>query len=257
MQEWRDVVGFEDDYEISSTGTVRSKDRVRKYYNSSRGKFYTMNLRGRVRTPSITFDGYEEVHLMKGKDINYYARVHRLVAEAFIPNPENKPFINHRDGNKRNNCVDNLEWCTAQENTRHAMLELHGNWQGKNSPTVRITCLDEDITFESLKAAAEHVSGNSSALLIAMKEQRPYKGHVFIHEHDLLSIENTSAYVDELFSKYRGRFTEVKIQCEQTHQVFKNIKELSEYLGIAYDVCYQAINQGKTIDNKLYRRITS
>ena len=67
----------------------------------------------------ITATGYKYVQL--NKDRHHYNRLlHRLIAIAFIPNPEAKPYVNHIDGNKLNNSIDNLEWCTAQENTEHA-----------------------------------------------------------------------------------------------------------------------------------------
>lgn len=69
--------------------------------------------------PKITKQGYAEVSLCS-KDGTLYLRVHRIVAETYIPNPENKPFVNHIDGNKLNNCVQNLEWVTHQENMEHA-----------------------------------------------------------------------------------------------------------------------------------------
>jgi hypothetical protein len=103
-EEWRSIRGYEGMYEISNLGRVKSLPR--KY------------VKGGIRKKVIC-KGYELVGLWKGEE-NYNAKVHRLVAEAFLPNPDNKPFVNHIDGNKRNNRIDNLEWCTPKENVAHA-----------------------------------------------------------------------------------------------------------------------------------------
>lgn len=75
--------------------------------------------RASVVKPKITKTGYAEVNLT-ASDRRLYLRVHRIVAEIYIPNPDNKPFVNHKDGNKLNNSVSNLEWVTHQENMEHA-----------------------------------------------------------------------------------------------------------------------------------------
>lgn len=203
---WLPIAGFEGEYEVSSDGQVRSMDRVRKYYNSRYNKMCSMKIRGRIRKPSISYDGYAEVHLQKSdSNKSYYARVHRLVASAFIPNPNNLPQVNHKDGNKLNNKVDNLEWVTAEDNTRHAIEKLHGFWMKKNSPTIRIKCLDEGIWFDSMQSAGKWAGGNSNNLIIAMNKNKPYKGHVFLREADLINLSiSEDDYVKHMMSRYRG-----------------------------------------------------
>lgn len=94
-------------YQIGSCGNIRNKNNGRINVPFDR------NRTGYIRT--ILFDG-------NGGKKRYF--VHRLVAQAFIPNPENKPMVNHIDGDKTNNCVENLEWVTASENMKHAYYTL-------------------------------------------------------------------------------------------------------------------------------------
>lgn len=104
-EEWKSIKGYEGLYEISSYGRVKSLS-----YKYKNGKVREEI----IRVPSITH-GYEFLKLNKnGESKNY--KIHRLVAEAFVPNPENKPEVDHIDTNKRNNMVENLRWVTRQEN---------------------------------------------------------------------------------------------------------------------------------------------
>ena len=107
---WKDIKGFEGFYKISNTGKVRSLPR-----NGTKKD-------GSILKPS-TYTGYAIVSLQKNGETSY-KRVHTLVAEAFIPNPDNKREVNHIDGNKTNNNVKNLEWCTSSENQLHAIYVL-------------------------------------------------------------------------------------------------------------------------------------
>lgn len=99
-EEWRDVVGFEEVYQVSSIGRVRNKKSKR------------------MRNIQTTPEGYKFVILHDAKHgiPNRTKGVHRLVAESFIPNPENKPCVNHKDETHDNNVVENLEWVTYKEN---------------------------------------------------------------------------------------------------------------------------------------------
>lgn len=102
---WKPVVGYEDLYEVSSFGRVKSLN-------------YNRTGKEKIRKPLKTKYGYLQVNLCKdGKPKNF--KVHRLVAENFIPNPLNLPQINHKDENKENNFVENLEFCDAQYNTNY------------------------------------------------------------------------------------------------------------------------------------------
>lgn len=103
MVKWRDIKGFKGLYQVSNTGLVRSI-RLKPY---------------KVLSLSIKPNGYVRVTLSKG-GLDKSKYIHRLVAEAFLPNPEGKPQVNHKDRNKLNNSKSNLEWMTSRENIRHA-----------------------------------------------------------------------------------------------------------------------------------------
>lgn len=106
---WKDVVGYEGLYAISNTGKLKSYDHL-----AANGHFH----RGMIITPVSTPDGYLRVGIYKnGKRKNVV--IHRLVAEAFLPNPNNYTQINHIDEDKTNNCVTNLEWCTPYYNLHY------------------------------------------------------------------------------------------------------------------------------------------
>lgn len=98
---WRPVPNYEGFYEVSNAGRVKSVYRYK-----------------RILKPMISNTGYERVDLFKNKVREQFS-VHRLVAMAFIQNPYNKPYVNHKDENKLNNCADNLEWVTPIENCNY------------------------------------------------------------------------------------------------------------------------------------------
>lgn len=116
QEEWKDVIGYEGVYQVSNFGNVKSLDRL----EASRGGSLKRRS-GKLLKQKTTEQGYATVHLRdKANDKESWPPVHRLVALAFLHNPEDKPTVNHKDGIKLNNNVSNLEWATQQEQTQHA-----------------------------------------------------------------------------------------------------------------------------------------
>ena len=109
MEQYVDIKGYEGQYQVSNQGNVRSIDRV----------VNNRNIKGKTLKPMMRRDGYNVVDLRRGKE-RKLAPIHRLVAQAFIDNPDNLGVVNHKDGDKTNNAVYNLEWVTQQGNMKHA-----------------------------------------------------------------------------------------------------------------------------------------
>lgn len=108
IEEWKDIKGYEGLYQVSNLGRVKSLKR------------------GSIRFGTLTHENYLRLKLYK--DGTYKNKnVHRLVAETFIPNPENKPTVNHIDEDKTNNMVSNLEWATIKENLNHGTRNIRAS----------------------------------------------------------------------------------------------------------------------------------
>jgi len=113
-EQWKPICNYENYYEVSNLGNIRSVDRYVKSKSNSR-----VLLKGKPMKYVVSIHGYKRITLCKdGKHKQFF--IHRLVALAFLKNSYNKPMINHIDGNKLNNELSNLEWCTHSENLLHA-----------------------------------------------------------------------------------------------------------------------------------------
>jgi len=166
---WRDIKGFEGLYQISIIGRVRSLDRV-----DSRGNYR----KGKALADVVSGNGYHQVNLWRDGKVEIKL-THRLMAKTFIPNPDNLPQVNHRDEDKGNNRVENLEWCTASYNTNYGTRNERA--AKANEQAIHVTdrsgnrCL-----FESIEKASKVLGLKPNSVSDCLHgRQKTHRGYSF------------------------------------------------------------------------------
>lgn len=195
MEEWKNIVGYEGKYQISSLGRVKSLN----YRNTGKEKILKQNIN----------KGYKEISLFDGKTKKIYL-VHRLVALHYISNPNNYPCVNHKDEDKTNNTVSNLEYCTYKynnnygtrncrisknkkgkyagenhyfygrhhtEETKHKMSKSHKNFKNEKNPRARkVICVNTREIFNYIKEVENKYNISSSSITQCCKNKRKSAG---------------------------------------------------------------------------------
>lgn len=118
---WKPVVGFEHSHEVSNLGNIRTIQREVPVENSTYGHTFLRRIPQRPVKTRPDKNGYSIANLAIAKEKTETVKAHRVVAQAFIPNPDNLPQLNHKNGVKDDNRASNLEWCTNLQNRRHAV----------------------------------------------------------------------------------------------------------------------------------------
>lgn len=184
-EEWRDVVGFEGRYIVSSFGRIASLSAsYTQGENVCRRK--PQLIKGRTGTSP-----YPSVVLSNGERGRRQILVHRIVASAFIPNPDNLPYINHKDENPRNNSIDNLEWCTQSYNCNYGghnerMAKTISETAYQKTKVVQLSLDGEYITtFDSIKEAADNLGIQRASISICCrKPNRTGRGFKWMYLSD-------------------------------------------------------------------------
>lgn len=177
-EEWRDVAGYEQYYQVSNKGRVRSKDRKCRA-NKNGERVY----KGRIINGHISQYGYIRV-VLKVRPKSEMVFLHRLVAQAFIPNKNNLPFVNHKDENPLNNCVENLEWCTKEyNNTYGTAIQRAKITRAKSGASTLVEKVDSQGNvverFMSIAQAAKENHVKRDVISYAIKTKRRMNGYVY------------------------------------------------------------------------------
>lgn len=166
---WKEIEGYEGRYEISSFGRIRS---------------YLQNkTSGRIRIGNLTKKGYLSVLLYDENGNSKWCPVHRLVASAFIGNPSNLPQVNHKDEDKTNNRVDNLEWCTNEYNVNYGTRNLRAAEQNKCCETTsrKVCSVDKDgniAVYDSIGEAERQTGCSHSNIVRTLKGRTSHCGNM-------------------------------------------------------------------------------
>lgn len=185
---WVDIPGYEGHYQVSNLSRIRSLDKLvnggRSGVKLKKSKVLTHANRHGYRCVTLSKHGMSKTNL-----------VHRVVASVFIPNLDNKPFINHINGIKHDNRIENLEWCTGKENSDHKFNVLGYKQSKETNKKIQVyvqqraiklrkpvKCIEDDLLFESVEETAKHYGVTRRAIRnLIQKKSYSRKGKSFIY----------------------------------------------------------------------------
>lgn len=255
MEQWKDIAGFEGMYQVSDTGQVKSVDRYVVNTGNASG---LQHVSERILKQADNGSGYLFVALCNHQ--KYTPKlIHQLVAEAFLPNPEHKPTVNHKDGNKQNNNVSNLEWATMQEQITHARkLGLCKEWTDEMRARVSkaskaregksVLCVTTGEIFQSMRDAEQAYGLGSSTVSSSIYENRPTSGYVF------KLVDNSDA-VKPIVSKVDKRTLGTSVMCITTGKIYTSASQAARDTDMDVTSVFNSIHQQRPVKGLLFTSI--
>lgn len=175
MEEWKDIAGYEGYYQVSNLGRVRSLDRTVKKWDGEKVA------KGIILKQSKNLRGYLFVELFRN-GIGRINTIHRLVAGAFIKNPNNLSQINHKDEDKTNNKMENLEWCDSLYNARFGTRTLRASMKISKKVLVLTECGEEYGRYDSVSLAAKSLGKCKASICNYLKKGISPDGLIFKYQ---------------------------------------------------------------------------
>lgn len=175
---WKDAYGYENSYQVSNYGRVRSKDRIIQFCRNSKREMRF--IRGKLLKPRKDKDGYITISLQSPDGISKTVRIHKLVLDTFIGNKDGLPCVNHKDENKQNNSLSNLEYCTFKYNSNY------GTCIERKSSHKKIPIVQYDMNMNFVKewnsakdASTELGIDNSSISACVRGKLKSFHGYIW------------------------------------------------------------------------------
>lgn len=175
IEVWKDIPNYEGLYQASNLGRIKSLDRyvISKDYKSFR--------KGKIKKPSVHENNYLYV-ILSNKSVEKHKLVHRLIAETFLDNPNNYSVVNHINGNKQDNKVENLEWCNHQQNSQKAWeMGLYPKKKEKTHSTKKVKVIQKDLQgniikiWDSITEVNKKLKINTTQISNCIKNKKYFK----------------------------------------------------------------------------------
>lgn len=240
---WKDVIGYEGLYQVSNLGRVKHLPGIVEDKNGVK-KF----VREKIKSHTISEDGYHSVSLYKNNVVEYFM-VHRLVLSIFKPSRlQSELEVNHKDGNKDNNSLSNLEWVTGSENiqkgvelgtTNRRSVEFYKRMGSSGRKVINIL---DNKEFETMTEAAKYYNVSVDVVSKSCKENRCIKGLQF-HQVGSIMKGRVHKLVDP---KSKGSHQPRPVKCLETDQTFESRIQASKALGISTSSIVDSLRDGRT-----------